>query len=120
MFMKKIINISLYKNERLELKVKNIPAIFDEKKCFFLMENVKTTISEELFSRETEEYLFKLDIKNKKCSYLLKEKNMTFDIDVEQAVFKKEENCTTLQYKISSDEEEFMIKINELEGETNE
>lgn len=118
--MKKIINISLYKNKRLELEENNIAALYNDKKYTFIMNDVKTSISQDYFTRETQEYLFTLDIQNKKCSYLLKEKNMTFDIEVEKAIYERRRRTTKLVYKISSDEEEFEVKIEELEGELNE
>ena len=119
-FMKKIINISLYKNKRLELEENNIAALYNDEKYTFIMNDVKTSISQDYFTRETQEYLFTLDIQNKKCSYLLKEKNMTFDIEVEKAIYERRRRTTKLVYKISSDEEEFEVKIEELEGELNE
>ena len=46
--------------------------------------------------------------------------HMTFDIDVEKAIYERRRRTTKLVYKISSDEEEFEVKIEELEGELNE
>ena len=67
----------------------------------------------------TNEYKFNLDIEERKATYLLKEKNMSFDIDVEKIEYKKENNKIVLEYKISSDEETFKIEINE-EDDINE
>lgn len=119
-FMKKNINISLYKNKRLELEENNIVSLYNAEKYTFIINDVKTTLSQEYFTRETNEYLFTLNIKNRKCSYLLKEKNMTFDIEVEKAIYERRRNIIKLAYKISSDEEEFEIELKELEGEINE
>lgn len=118
--MKKIINLSLFKNKRLELEEKNIAALFNAEKYTFIINDVKTSLSQDYFTRETQEYLFTLNIQNKKCTYLLKEKNMTFDIDVEKAIYERRRRITKLVYKIASDEEEFEIEIEELEGELNE
>lgn len=118
--MKKIINLSLYKNKRLELEEKNIKAIYNDNKYSFIINDVKTTISDSIFTRETPEYLFSLNIKDKKSTYLLKEKNMVFDIDVEKIEYERRRQEIKLVYKISSDEEEFKIIIEDLEGEINE
>ena len=45
---------------------------------------------------------------------------MTFDIDVEKVEYLRRRRQTKLVYKIASDEEEFELKIEELEGELNE
>ena len=60
--MKKIINISLYKNKRLELEENNIVALYNDEKYTFIMNDVKTSISQDYFTRETQEFLFTLDI----------------------------------------------------------
>ena len=93
---------------------------FNDEKYSFIISDVKTTISNKLFTRETNEYLFTLNIVDKKCTYLLKEKNMSFDIDVEKVEFLRRRRQTKLVYKIASDEEEFELIIEELEGELNE
>ena len=118
--MKKTIKISLFKNNRLELEENNISALYNNDKFSFIINDVKTSLSKDVFTRETSEYLFTLDIDNKKCTYLLKERNMTFDIDVEKIEFERRRQITSLIYKISSDEEEFKVIIEELEGEINE
>lgn len=118
--MKKNINISLYKNKRLELEENNIAALYNDEKYSFIIKDVKTTLSNKIFTRETNEYLFTLNIVEKKCTYLLKERNMTFDIDVKKVEFLRRRRQTTLVYKIASDEEEFELIIEELEGELNE
>lgn len=117
--MKKIINITLYKNTRLELEAKEIAAFCGDNKYTFFIDDVKTELSNSVFIRENKEYLFELDIKNKKCTYLLKPNNLTFDIDVEKISYEKNGNEIRLTYKITSDEEEIKIILEEI-GEINE
>lgn len=117
--MKKNIKISLYKNKRLELE-HNIAALFNDEKYSFIINDVKTSLSDKQFTRESDEYLFTLNIIDKKCTYLLKDKNMTFDIEVEKIEYERRRQEIKLIYKISSDEEEFEVIIEELEGELNE
>jgi len=117
--MKKIITLNLFKERRLEQEYKGIKAIEKDCEYIFSLDGIKTILSPSRFSRETEEYKFNLDIKERKATYLLKEKNMSFDIDVEKVEYKTEKNIIILEYKISSDEESFKIEIN-VEDDINE
>ena len=105
--MKKIITLNLFKERRLEQEYKGIKAILKDSEYIFSLDAVKTVISPTRFTRETDEYKFNLDIKERKATYLLKEKNMSFDIEVEKIEYKKENNTIILLYNISSDEETF-------------
>ena len=109
--MKKFINLNLFKENRLEQEYKDIKAIEKDGEYIFSLDGVKTIISDTRFTRETNEYKFELDIKSKKAIYLLKERNMSFDIEVERIMYKKEKTNIILEYKISSDEENFKIEI---------
>lgn len=117
--MKKLITLNLYTKSRLEKRYKEIPAIYQNESYLFKIEGVKTSINEERFIRETAEYQFKLDIKKKTATYLLKEKNVLFDIEVEQLKYKENQKKIILEYKLSSDEENKKIEII-IEGELNE
>lgn len=117
--MKKIITLNLFKERRLENEYKGIKAIYKDGEYIFSLDGVKTILSLTRFTRETNEYKFELDIKERKAIYLLKEKNMSFDIEVEKIEYKKDNNTIILEYKISSDEETFKIEINE-EDDINE
>lgn len=103
--MKKNINIRLYKNNRLLQENKSVNSIFTKDEIIFLLDGVKTYISDELFKRETNEYLFELNIKEKQSTYLLKTINQLFDIDVENINSERKDNSIILEYKISTDEE---------------
>lgn len=117
--MKKIITLNLFKERRLEQQYKNIKALEKENTLIFIIDGIKTSLNESLFVRETDEYKFSLNINDKKCLYTLKEQNMSFDIEVEKVVYKKEKDNIILEYKISSDEEKFKIVIN-VEDDLNE
>ena len=94
--MKKIITLNLFKERRLEQEYKGIKAILKDSEYIFSLDSVKTVISPTRFTRETDEYKFNLDIKERKATYLLKEKNMSFDIDVEKIEYKKVKNTIIL------------------------
>lgn len=115
--MIKNINVSLYKNNRREMNYNNIKAIHRDNSYSFIMDEIKMFINNDLLTRENNEFKFRLDIANKTASYLLKEKNMLFDIEVEKVIITNEDNKIILEYKISSDEEEFKIIIEENKNE---
>lgn len=109
--MKRPITLNLYKERRLEISYKDINALVNNSTYSFVIEGIKTTLNSEEFTRENNEFKFNLDIKNKKATYLLKEQNTLFDIDVEKINLKKENNNIILEYKISSDESELKIEL---------
>lgn len=109
--MKKVITLNLYKERRLMYTYKDINALVNNSTYSFIIEGVKTILNSEEFTRENNEFRFNIDIKNKQATYLLKEQNTLFDIDVEKINFKKENNNIILEYKISSDEESFKLEI---------
>lgn len=117
--MKKIITLNLYKERRLEQKYDNVKAIVNNNAYLFKIDNIKTSLNDDFFIREDNNFKFKLDIKNKKATYLLKENNMLFDIDVLNISYKNNKNNIELKYKLSSDEENFKIEIL-VKGEINE
>ena len=117
--MKKLISLNLFKERRLEQEYKDIKAIEKDNEYIFSLDGIKTILSPTRFVRETNEYKFSLDIKERKCLYLLKTQNMSFDIEVEKVMYKKEKNNIILEYKISSDEETFKIEI-KIEDDINE
>ncbi|MGN1370708.1 MAG: hypothetical protein ACI4XM_00295 [Candidatus Coprovivens sp.] len=109
--MKKIIDLYLYKEYRLDKEFKDIVAIEKNLEYIFLLDGIKTVVGPTRFVRETEEYKFELNIKAKTGLYLLKSQNMNFDIEVEKIMYKKDNNNIILEYKISSDEENFKIEL---------
>lgn len=109
--MIKIINLTLYKNEKIVNIYNDIKSLYNDNTHIFNIENAKTTLSNNIFKRETNEYSFILDIINKEATYFLKDKNMTFNVDVEKVLYSEEKNNIILEYKISSDEETFKILI---------
>lgn len=109
--MKKLINLYLFKENRLEEEYKDIKTIEKDSEYILSLNGVKTVLGPTRFTRETNEYKFELDIKERKCLYTLKQQNMSFDIEVEKVMYKKMKNNIILEYKISSDEENFKIEI---------
>ena len=78
--MQKNINIRLYKNNKLHQEYNNIKSISNNK-LHFIIDNVHTSISDSIFQRENEEYLFRIDLNKKIATYLLKSSNMNYDME---------------------------------------
>lgn len=113
--MKKMININLYKDDRLQEEYKDILAIVDKESYKFRLNDVTTVISNRYFQRETEEYKFKLDFINNEAYFLLKTHQQELPIEIEELSYEKGKNDLTVIYKITSDEERFKIYIEEKE-----
>ena len=103
--------LCLYKNEKLLKKYENINIISKDNRHSLIIDDTKTIISKDNIIRENNEYRFELDITNKKATYLLKDKNAMFDIDVERISYNNEKNITIIDYKISSDNENTKIEL---------
>lgn len=113
--MKKIINLNLYKKNRLENSYKNIKVLEKNNEYIFILEGVKTIVSSKRFARENEEFIFEINIKDKTATYLLKDNNVLLDIEVEKISYKITDNIIILEYKLSSDEDVFKIEIKDKE-----
>ena len=113
--MKKIINIDLYKQKKLEKRYEEIIAIVNDDSYKFIVEDMTTVINNRYFSRENKEYKFIIDFIKRESSLLLKNNNQFFNIELEDYKYNRKNNSLELEYKISSDEEPFRIVITEKE-----
>lgn len=113
--MKKIININLYKDDRLQEEYKDVLAIVDKESYKFKLNDVTTIISNRCFQRENKEYKFKLDFINNEASFYLKTHKQLIPVRVEELNYNKNEKDLTITYKIETDEERFKIVIEEKE-----
>ncbi len=103
--------LCLFKNDELLKKYEDINVISNDNRHSLIIDNVKTIISKENIVRENNEYRFDMDIIKKKATYLLKEKNTLFDIEVEELNYIDDKTKTIIEYKISSDEEKTRIEL---------
>lgn len=79
---------------------------------FDLMEYETTIdIENEIFTRENEEYLFLLDIKNKYCKIVLKKEELEFEVNVEECAISVLNNKIVIDYFIETDEARNKIVI---------
>ncbi len=106
---------TLYKNNIEEYKEHFKNKSKNKNKLKFRMLEFDTTIDkvEQTFLRENEEYIFFLDIKNKKCKVVLKKENIDFNVMVEEATMKDSNNQIIIEYFIETDEARNKIRIQE-------
>jgi len=107
--MKKNIKIKIYNNDILTNEYNKINAIVNKDSYKFKVEDIMTIISDKYLKRESDEYLFHLDILNKEARIELKKGNMLFPVEVEHLHYLKNDKGLEIEYKIYSNEE--IIKI---------
>lgn len=98
--------VLLFKNDILN---KTIDKITNNIDSYSMMDDdVKMDINiipNVLIVRENSEYLFKLDILNKTCTYRLKEYNLVYDIKVLSSNYINNGNEIIIEYSLETDDE---------------
>ncbi len=117
--MKKLISLNLYKDNQLTNSYHKINALYKNDTYSFVIDKIKTSLSDVFFIRENNEFKFILNLKNQSSTYLLKDKNMLFDIDVINLSSKNVDNNIILEYKLSSDDSNMKIELI-IEGDLDE
>lgn len=103
--------LNLYKNNKLYKKYEDINVITQKGINSLIIDDVKTIIGRDRVVRENAEFRFELDLINKIATYLLKEKNTLFDIEVEEINYDNNKARTIVEYKVSSDQEKTKIEL---------
>ena len=103
--------LNLYKNNKLYKKYEDINVITRKDRNSLIIDDVKTIIGRDRVVRENAEFRFELDLINKIATYLLKEKNTLFDIEVEEINYDNNKARTIVEYKVSSDQEKTKIEL---------
>lgn len=114
-----LIDMKLSKDNKVFYDLKDIKATIDSKEknevISFEVENIKNTY--EIYDdgcilyRENDEFEFKLNTIKKESTYLLKEVDNKFDINVEKCEYKKKGNQIIIEYKLETDETTNKIEI---------
>lgn len=105
-----LIDIELYKNNNLYLKKTNVTAKYNNNNIIEYIDDVNTKIEitdkNILFQRSNDEYEFKLLLNkdNSTCTYKLKKEDIIFDIKVNSATYKIDENTLEIIYDIETDD----------------
>ena len=108
-------DVIFYKNNEEIYKDTHKNSLDEENRISFSLLDYDTTIdlNEETFLRENDEYIFYLDIKNKKCKIELKKESITFDVLVEECNMEVLGTKIVIEYFIETDEARNKIVINE-------
>lgn len=98
--------VLLFKNDILNKIFNNVINNIDS--YTLIDDDVKMEISiipNVIIIRENDEYLFKLDILNKTCTYRLKEYNLVYDIKVLNSNYINNGNEIIIEYSLETDED---------------
>lgn len=98
--------VLLFKNDILNKIFNNVINNIDS--YTLIDDDVKMEISiipDVIIIRENDEYLFKLDILNKTCTYRLKEYNLVYDIKVLNSNYINNGNEIIIEYSLETDED---------------
>lgn len=83
----------------------------DIKEFSLLDVNTKLDLKNKIFTRDNNEYIFSLDINNKKSNIYLKKENLKFDIVVDFCSLDIQDNTIYLEYMIESEDSKIALKI---------
>ena len=110
-------NIMLWKGDNIVRNLK-VPYQKEDTTLKFSFDEMEHTLNLETleFTRENEEYIFYLDIKDEKCEITLKNEGYYLQVPVEYANLLKNKKIYELSYRIETDDEPLTLRI-ELERE---
>lgn len=113
-YIKKLINWSLLNDGKIVINNKNIECEFEVDKFIKYLENKETMniidLENKFFSRENNEFIFKIDFNKNTFSYILKENNITVEDKIECKIIEKN-NIINLKYKLDEEEKEIIIHL---------
>ncbi len=113
--MNSYINVKLFDDEKLIFSKENVPADINMgKHIIFPTDNDynKFDYQEKIFTRKTEEFIMKIDFKNKTCKIIFDDE-YTCKFDVECEIIIKKEHLK-LRYKIDSEIKTILIDIKDI------
>jgi len=102
--MKKI-NFKLIKNEEIIIEKKELNSIQINKKTSFVIEGIKYSYSNNVFTKETKEDLIELDFNKEICKITLKEYNNSINIKLDVINIINNDKITKVEYKIETEED---------------
>lgn len=100
----KLINFKLEKNKEIVIDKTNIKSIEQFNKTTFVIDGIKYSYDNNIFIKETEEDIIKLDLKNNICKITLKPQNMSLNLNINVIENKKIDNIISIKYKIETEE----------------
>lgn len=110
--IKRRINWTLKNNNEVIINHENELCEFKENDYLKYIENDTSNfidLKNEIYIRENNEFIFKIDFKNKLVFYTLKEKDLTFEDKVEGNFNYKDD--IFIQYKLNDEEKTIMVHL---------
>ena len=101
--MKKI-NFKFKKNEETIINEKNINSIIKNNKISFIIEGVKYTFYNNIFTKETKEEKIELDFNKEICKIILKEYNNSINIKLDVSNIINNNKIKQIEYKKETEE----------------
>ena len=119
--MASVLSLTLYNEKEKVLEIKDVSYKRVEDEISFVHDEIKYKMGlhkEKLyFNRESDEFLFSLDITRNTCTYLLKETNAMLNLQVKDCSLKKSKNEIILIYDIETMEGKNQVNIYLKEGD---
>jgi len=113
-YIKKLINWSLLNDGKIIINNENIECEFEANKFIKYQEDKNTfnliNLKEESYLRENDEFIFKIDFKNKLFNYILKENDFLVEDKISCSMLLKN-STIVLKYKIDEEEKKIIIQI---------
>lgn len=118
-----LIDMKLFKDDELCYDFKQVESsLIKEEHYRFTIEGIQNDFEIKddkcIFTRENDEFKFVLDTQKEEATYLLKEIDTTFMIQVEKCEFKRKGNKYILTYQLETDDH--LNKIELTKGEEHE
>lgn len=101
--MKKI-NFKLKKNKEIIINEKNINCIINNNKLSFILDGIKYTYDNKIFTRETKEEIIELDFNKELCKITLKEYNNSINLKINVINIINNDKITEVTYKIETED----------------
>lgn len=98
------INFKLEKNKEILINENNINCILQNNKLTFIIDGIKYSYDNNIFTKETKEESISLDLINNNCLITLKKENLHLNLNIEVIENKKQDNIISIKYKIETEE----------------
>ena len=102
--MKKI-NFNLIKNNEIIIDEKSLNSIQNNNKISFIIDGIKYSYQNNIFTKETKEEVIELDFKEEICKITLKEYNNFLNLKLDVINIKDNDKITKVEYKIETEED---------------
>ena len=101
--MKKI-NFKFKKNEETIINEENLNSIIKDNKTSFIIEGIKYTFYNNIFTKETKEEKIELDFNKELCKIILKEYNNSINIKLTVLNIINNNKIKKVEYKIETED----------------